>query len=173
MKREELREAIGRDPESVIDLVFSLMAKVEELERRLAQNSSNSSRPSSSDPPDAPKRPARKRSGKKRGGQSGHQGRHREMVKDPDEIVEHVPQRCSGCEGDLAGGERVGGPVAHQVWELPVVACSVTEHRRARVRCRCCGKATLAPIPEGVPVGAFGPNRTMGNHQQLGGRARS
>ena len=135
-----------------------MMVEMQELRRRLGQNSSNSSRPPSSDPPQTPKRATRGPSGRKAGGQPGHGGSHRQMVADPDATVEHLPEHCSGCGGDLGAGEPVGDPVCHQVWELPAVVCVVTEHRRLRRRCACCGKVTLADVAAGTPVGAFGPN---------------
>lgn len=46
--------------------------------------------------------------------------------------------------------------MCHQVSEL-VVSVDVTEHRRQRVACAC-GHHTLAPLPAGVPAGAFGPS---------------
>jgi hypothetical protein len=46
--------------DAVVELVVALTARVDDLERRLAQNSSNSSRPPSSDPPQTPKRGGRK-----------------------------------------------------------------------------------------------------------------
>ena len=49
---------------TLLERVTVLMAEVEELKRRLGQNSTNSSRPPSSDPPQAPKRAARERSGR-------------------------------------------------------------------------------------------------------------
>jgi len=142
----------------LVERVAALMAEVEELRRRVGQNSRNSSRPPSSDPPQAPKRPTREGSGRKRGGQEGHGGSHRQMVAKPDATIEYPPERCSGCGGDLSEGEAVGEPVCHQVWELPVVVCRVIEHRRLRRRCRCCAKVTLAEVAAGVPAGAFGPN---------------
>jgi transposase len=134
------------------------LARLLELERRLGQNSGNSSCPPSSDPPQAPKRPVREPSGRRPGGQPGHGGHHRQIVADPDRTLVHPPERCDGCGGDLADAEPVGGPVCHQVWELPAVVCTVTEHQRLRVRCACCGKVTLAGVPAGTPAGAFGPN---------------
>ena len=80
------------------------------------------------------------------------------MVADPDVSVEHPPERCAGCGAGLGDGVAVGEPVCHQVWELPAVVCEVIEHRRLRRRCGCCGKVTLADVPAGTPVGAFGPN---------------
>jgi transposase len=143
---------------ALLGRVAALMAELDELRRRLGQNSSNSSRPPSSDPPQAPKRAARERSGRKPGGQPGHEGHHRPMVPDPDQTLVHPPERCDGCGGDLTDGELVGDPVCHQVWELPAVVCVVTEHQRFRRRCACCGKLTLADVPAGTPAGAFGPN---------------
>ena len=52
-----------------------LEARVAELERRLNRSSRNSSLPPSQDPPSAPPRPRGKGSGRKRGGQHGHEGR--------------------------------------------------------------------------------------------------
>lgn len=142
----------------MLEQVAALVAEVQELRRRLGQDSTNSSRPPSSDPPQAPKRPKREGSGRKPGGQAGHEGRHRQMVADPDSMVQHPPLSCDGCGGDLGDGELVGEPVCHQVWELPTVVCRVTEHQRLRRRCGCCGQITLADVAVGTPTGAFGPN---------------
>ena len=154
---EEVSELRAQNA-ALIERVDALMSEVAELRRRLGQNSSNSSRPPSGDPPQTPKRKEAKRSGRKPGGQPGHEGRHRQMVADPDETVVHPPERCEGCGGDLGDGEAVGDPVCHQVWELPAVVCVVIEHQRQRRRCACCGKVTLAGVPAGTPTGAFGAN---------------
>lgn len=159
MRREELRAAIERDPEAVVDLVLSLMARVEGLERQIGRDSSNSSLPPSRDSPAARAKRAKKPgTGRGRGGQPGHRGAHREMVADPDVVIEHWPQACDGCDGQIAAGDRVGDGLAvcHQVSEL-VVQVHVTEHRRQRVRCGC-GHRTLAQLPAGVAAGAFGPS---------------
>src|SRR4051812_21141213 len=57
-----------------------LLARVRELEARLGQNSSNSSRPPASDPPQAPDRPKAPLSDRKRGGQPGHRGAYRVLL---------------------------------------------------------------------------------------------
>jgi hypothetical protein len=69
----------------------ALIARIEELERRLGQNSQNSSRPPSSDPPSAPKRKRGKRSRRKRGGQPGHRGGKRELVA-PERVLGEIAE---------------------------------------------------------------------------------
>jgi transposase len=135
----------------------ALAARVQELERQAGRSSLNSSLPPSRDSPDARKQRPKKRSGRGQGGQPGHPGKHREMVADPDRVVEHWPSACAGCAEQIGDGDHVavGDPVAHQVSEI-VVCVEVTEHRRMRVRCSC-GRCTLAELPAGVPAGAFGP----------------
>jgi len=59
--------------------VVRLEARVTTLEERLGQNSQNSSRPPSSDPLNAPKR-EHKPSGRKPGGQPGHEGTGRSLL---------------------------------------------------------------------------------------------
>ena len=76
--------------------------RIDELERRLGLNSSNSSKPPSSDglkkPPRVPRvRSLRERSGKKSGGQKGHRGETLRPVENPDVIVNHYPEMCAKC----------------------------------------------------------------------------
>src|SRR5881392_1500968 len=73
----------------------ALRTRVEALEARLAQDSSNSSRPPSSDPPGTPpRRPPP--SGRARGGQPGHAAHVRLLVppEEVDRFVEHYPATC-------------------------------------------------------------------------------
>jgi transposase len=131
-------------------LIAELRAEVAELRARLAANSRNSSRPPSSDglaKPPAPKS-LRRRSGRKPGGQPGHEGRHLQRVERPDSVVGHVPARCGCCGGDLEDGEPVGEE-ARQVFDLPPVRLAVTEHCAQRRRCAC-GHVTTAVFPAGV-----------------------
>jgi transposase len=140
-----------------------LASRVAELEARLGQNSSNSSRPPSSDPPQAPRRTRREReaSGRRPGGQPGHERQDRPLRSsaEVDQVVGHWPTACGRCQQPLAPerAEVVGEPIRHQVTDLPPLRVEVTEHCRYRVRCPHCGAATLAPLPAEVPTGAFGP----------------
>jgi transposase len=143
--------------------VAELRAEVVDLKRRLAQNSRNSSRPPSSDglakpPPKSLRRP----SGRKPGGQQGHQGGHLAKVAVPDEIVAHVPSVCAGCQGDLSDGEDVGH-LARQVFDLPEIRLRSSEHRAHTRRCAC-GHETTAAFPDAVGAPTqYGPRvRALG-----------
>ena len=149
-----------------------LQARVQELEARLGQNSTNSSRPPSSDPPEAPPRPPAPPSGRRRGGQPGHPA-HQRALRPPEQVdvvVAHWPTHCRGCQAPLAA-EAVGEPVRHQVTELPPVRAVVTEHQLQHVHCSACGTTTCAVLPPDVSAGAFGP-RLQATVAVLSGRYR-
>src|SRR5205807_1819069 len=103
--RREAEAIYDAGREAVVEVLLAmdrrirqLEARVEKLERQLAKSSRNSSRPPSSDPPgNRPKR-SKDPSGRKRGGQPGHEGRGRELLPAcaVDEVIEHWPERC-GC----------------------------------------------------------------------------
>lgn len=156
--RDEKIVELERVIEAQRETIARLMARVAELEARLAQNSSNSGKPPSSDPPEErAERPKPKPSGRQRGGQPGHKGHRRELL--PPEAVtateEHFPERCAECERKLPH-QPYGDPIRHQVVELPTVKPDVTEHRQYAVQCTC-GYVTRAKLPEGVPLGMCGP----------------
>lgn len=133
--------------------------RVQELEARLAKNSTNSSRPPSSDPPAVKKRTRslRQRSGQKAGGQPRHRGTTLTQVRKPDEVIVHAPPQCRGCGESLAAG-RVIGRECRQVFDLPPVKISVVEHQALTRRCGYCGHRTSGRFPLGVsaPV-QYGP----------------
>ena len=137
--------------------VDDLKAEIAELRERLGQNSSNSSKPPSSDPPSYKPTPRRGPQGRKRGGQPGHQGSTRKLLPaaEVDHLVELKPASCVGCGRKLRGADPT--PERRQVSEVPPVRAEVTEYRRHALRCRGCGRLTLADWPAGVPPGAFGP----------------
>ncbi len=101
-----------------------------------------------------------RREARSQGGQPGHEGSSRPPAE-PEQLTagpfDCVPGRC-GCGHRFTGGEeRVGDPVGHQQWELPVVVAEVREWRRLRLECPDCGKPALAELPAGVSLSAFGP----------------
>jgi transposase len=131
----------------------SLAARVAQLEAQLTLHSSNSSKPPSSDPPSVKPAPAKPPSGKKRGGQPGHP-KHERTILPPDEIHDHKPSHCSGCQGPLSGDDPQ--PLIEQVIDLPEKLRHVIHHRRHTLTCPCCRATTTASsVPEAAS--GFGP----------------
>jgi transposase len=137
--------------------VAHLKAMVEELAQRLGRNSRNSSQPPSADPPQAPKRARREPTGRRPGGQAGHEGHTRALV--PVEAVDVLmpvkPVRCPRCQQPLQGHDPQ--PQRHQVSEIPPLRPVVTEYQLHQLCCPACGTITRAALPAGVPTGGFGP----------------
>jgi transposase len=139
-------------------IVQRLEATVQHLTERLQQDSRTSSRPPSSDPPQATaKRPGRVPSGRRPGGQPGHEGHTRPLV--PVDAVDMVcpvkPVRCRRCQHPLLGEDPA--PQRHQVTDVPAVQPVVTEYQLHQLICPVCGEVTPAELPVGVPTGGFGP----------------
>jgi len=84
-------------------LVARLEARIDDLERRMGQNSGNSSLPLSRDDAEtraaaAAKRQSRRtKSGRRQGKQPGEPGTHLARVVDPDRRQRHVPPACRCC----------------------------------------------------------------------------
>jgi transposase len=147
--------------EAVAATVAVLQERVGELEARLAQNSTNSSKPPSSDPPGVV-RPGKKPQGRKRGGQPGHRGHHR-MLLPPErvsEVVLHTPASCGHCGHSLSEAEEGRTVQVHQVVELPPIRAEVKEHRMVCLRCPKCSRLTRAPMPPEAGGRHFGPRLT-------------
>jgi len=138
------------------DMVL-LKAENARLKAQLGKTPQNSSLPPSTQHPHAKPKPRPKPSGRKPGGQPGHAKCQRPLL--PSEECDHVevlkPTHCRGCGESLCGDDTA--PLRHQVWELPVIKPLVTEYQRHRLECPCCGTATTAVLPSGVPSGQTGP----------------
>lgn len=149
----ELREIIARQNE-----------RIAELERRLGLDSSNSGNPPSSDGLKKPVRvqSLREKSGKKCGGQLGHQGSTLEQVENPDSIKHYQTTHCPHCNTDLTNAPVID-VCKKQVFDIPeIVKPIVTEHQFEVKRCPCCLKriktqkseAFKAPVQYGSRVKA-------------------
>ena len=135
-----------------------VQATIQQLTERLQQTSRTSSRPPSSDPPHAlGQRPQRGPTGRRPGGQPGHEGQARGLVpvEEVDVVVPVKPERCHRCQHLLWG--EAPQPQRHQVTEIPPVHPVVTEYQVHRLVCPACGEATRAAVPAGVPTGGLGP----------------
>jgi len=163
--RAEIRQAYDAGYEAVVILIEDSFAEIvgrlraqearlAELERRLNQNSQNSSKPPSSDGYQKPApRSLRKKSGRRSGGPEGHPGSTLTWVETPDRVIDYWPGQCEYCGKPLGRG-CASGCAARQVHDIPPIKMEVTEHRAMQVTCHTCGSTSEGRLPEGVKPGA-------------------
>lgn len=147
-------------------------ARIAELERQVAhlaeqlgQNSQNSHLPPSSDSPAQrkwrrmSKKGSKGKEQRKRGGQKGHAGAHRELAP-PEKVTKFVdlyPPECVNCWQPLPEVPDVSAKRYQQI-EVPPVEPGITEWRRHAVTCPCCGFKTRAAYDtDKIPSSPFGP----------------
>ena len=109
------------------------------MRAQLGQNSTNFSKPPSSDPPSVKRAPLKRPTGKKRGGQYGHEAHHRALVplEKASESFDIKGEVCRCCGHALTGDDP--DPWRHQVAELPPIKLTVVEYRLHRLICPKCG----------------------------------
>lgn len=128
-----------------------------ELREKLNNNSSNSSLPPSRD--FKKKKNIKPASKNKSGGQKGHKGHFRQLLKtkEVDTIINcHLPSQCS-CGGEIKLKKEQH---RHQVHELPVIKLHVTEYCLEKGCCTSCKSNYVANLPEGITWGITGPRLT-------------
>jgi transposase len=130
----------------------ALKQLVADLQRQLAKNSFNTSKPPSSDGLKKPPRvfkSLRGRSGKKSGGQAGHKGDTLRPEDKSDRIERHAATACRHCQACLTAA-MVTGVERRQVFDLPEPRLEVTEHQASIYRCQHCHGTTKAAFPDTV-----------------------
>jgi len=157
LTEEDIRVLYRQGEDTNVELIMELIRmnkeltdRVQALEDRLAKNSRNSGKPPSSDGYQKPApKSLRKRHGRKSGGQPGHSGNTLKAVDKPDFIEIHSVNECKSCHRSL---KRVSVKKIEkrQVFDLPKVAMSVTEHQAEIKICPHCGEKNKADFPESV-----------------------
>ena len=114
-----------------------LEAEVKQLKDRLAQKSRNSNKPPSSDVFNKPAPESlRKKTGRKPGGQKGHDGNTLKMVEHPDATVIHGLDVCDSCGKSLQ--DQVADKIERRkVYDVPALQILVTEHQSEVKECVC------------------------------------
>jgi transposase len=174
MTREEATGLVYENPEAAVEsmlqlavAVEGLTARQEELERKIAlltRDSSNSSKPPSSDgPAGKPKaRPPIKSKKRNPGGQPGHKGANRNLVpaEEAKQLISVFPEACDQCGAVLIPDpEQSSGKYwRHQVIDIPEPKPEVVEYRLHHIRCAC-GAENWGKIPQPARSG-FGPRLT-------------
>jgi len=165
LSEEEIRAIYHQGEDAVVALILALIrmnkeleARIQALEDQLAKNSRNSGKPPSSDGYNKPApKSLRKRHGRKRGGQPGHTGNTLKAVERPDRIEVHHIDECKYCHNSLDHAD-VKKYERRQVFDIPKVKISVTEHRSETKVCPQCGKKNKAAFPETVTQSVqYGP----------------
>ena len=142
-ENEQLRTQLSM----ALQVIEQLQQRVQELEAQVKQDSHNSHWPPSRDK--GRTKSLRERSGKKPGGQPGHEGRTLKMVSEPEQVVVHRPAQCGQCGHNLAGVVAVDEQ-RRQVFDLPPMQMAVTEHRVEAVVCPHCQMRNQAAFPAEV-----------------------
>lgn len=164
-ENRQLRDIIGKIEHRLAEheafiikqgiLISEQTARIAFLEEQLRQskiykNSGNSSKPPSTDI-SAPKRTQslRESTGKKSGGQLGHQGETLKMTDNPDEIIIIEPNYCNKCGFSLEA-EQSELHFKRQVIDIPPIQPKVTEYQNHKKKCPRCGHEQQGGFPEGV-----------------------
>jgi len=152
MNREDLMKL---DKEELVDIIMTLLAtiaeltaKVADLEARVNQNSKNSSKPPSTDGFNKPKS-LRKPSGKKPGGQEGHEGNGHKITQEPDEYIQHMPEECNQCPNLLdCQAEKTIDKTRHEI-DI-VIKTTHTAHQTIRVECPKSSEVLTGNFPDHI-----------------------
>lgn len=155
--RENFINLCKTQPETAADFMMLLLERVDKLEKRiielettLNQNSQNSHKPPSSDglkrniqssAPDTKKRST--------GGQKGHKGTTLRTSSSVDHVVIHQVNECRACGSSLTHIP-VEEVQKRQIFDLPTMKITVTEHRSETKHCPCCNTRTIGQFPAGV-----------------------
>jgi transposase len=136
--------------------IVKLKKRIEELERLLGMNSTNSSKPPSSDPPGMPAELPRRRR-KKRGARNSHEPHLRELL--PEKFVKeriHLkPDVCTCGSTNLKDTDEE--PLRHQLVDIPPIEPQVTEYVQHICQCLDCGAFIYQSLPDEVKRQYFGP----------------
>ncbi|HLJ31960.1 MAG TPA: IS66 family transposase [Candidatus Babeliales bacterium] len=150
MDKKDLRiQELERENAELKKTITKLLARIEELERRLGLNSGNSSKPPSSDGlrKASKTRSLRDSNSNKFGGQVGHKGNTLNQTDNPDATINYDPIACSACGCSLENVVETG-VIEKQEVDI-VLKKQVTAHK-ASIKICSCGKKSTGIMPEHI-----------------------
>ena len=157
LSREELLVITYEMMERIRELeaeIARLKLHIEQSRNKLPTSSQNSSQPPSRDfKADKAVGKKRKRS-RKKGAKPGHEKQERQLVENPNRVIEAYVDHCKNCQINLLDQVPVQ-VIRRQVTELPEIQPVVIETRQYMVDCPCCGKRQLGELPEGLEAGRY------------------
>ena len=132
----------------------------DKLNQRINQDSTNSSRSPSTDSPETKaKRKTEaappKHGTRKQGAQHGHKAVNRPLIQlgDGDTVINCKPKNCANC-GESLDEYSDPEPYRQQHYDVEIIR-RITEYRKHRIVCPCCGEATEGTLPEGANGSAY------------------
>jgi transposase len=149
VNKEELMKL---EKEEIIELLLAIIEeqakKIAELEARLNQNSKNSSKPPSSDGFKKPQS-LRKPSGKKAGGQMGHDGSGLKLMAKPDSYIYYEPDNCVNCPNARAcKAIKTAGETRY---EMDInIEMKTTAHQVITIKCPLSAEELTGRFPENI-----------------------
>ena len=161
LSKEELK---GLPADELAEVAHEALQNWDKLNQRLNQDSTNSDRSPSSDSPEAKakRRADEKSSNPKQGTQKqGAQPRHKAVSRpliplcEDDVVVDCIPQTCASCRKSLAG-QTDSEPYRQQHYDFEIIR-RITEYRKHRIECFCCGHTTEGTLPKEAIESAYGP----------------
>jgi transposase len=150
--------------EELAQALYETIKEWDKLYQRLNQDSTNSNRAPSTDSPEVKakrkieeKAASSKHGGRKQGAQLGHKAVSRPLLPlgDGDIVIECKPEMCAHCGEPLEG---CSDPEPHrqQQYEIEIIR-RVTEYRKHKIICPCCGGTTEGSLPKEANGNAYGP----------------
>lgn len=161
---KDIREAYRKGEDSVVEVFHEVLScikdlsrhiekqqqVIEELQRQIAKNSSNSSKPPSSDGFKKHRTSSLRKKGEKTtGGQEGHKGSTLNQVETPDHKVVYETVSCVHCQTSLSDVP-VSEYENRQVFDIPAIHIEVTAHKAEVKFCPQCGKMNKGVFPQEV-----------------------
>jgi transposase len=134
----------------------------------LNQNSTNSNRAPSTDTPEtkaklksekAEEKSATPKNGaRKQGAQLGHEAASRPLLplEDEDIVIDCKPKTCTHCAESLEGCSDPA-PYRQQHYDVEIIR-RITEYRKHKIVCPCCGETTAGTLPEEANKSAYSAN---------------
>jgi transposase len=135
--------------DAALKLIVELQGRIEELTRPGKTPDNSSLPPSKGQKPNQADKPQRQGP---RCGSVGRKDGGRALTATPDEMVIARPARCQYCRSALAQADQRLDTRYDKI-DLPKVQPVVTRIERYAGYCQCCGRTTLAAVPDGLEPG--------------------
>ncbi len=119
---------------------------IAKLRGQLNKNSSNSSKPSSTDGFRKVIHNSREKTGRKQGGQNGHQYNRAKLIENPERTVKLARPRKCECGGKIEYDKET---IRRQIIEL-ITKYQTTEYQGKLGRCKKCGRIYTPNFPKGI-----------------------